>query len=65
MNGLALAERVAERHPRTRVLYISGYSATMVARQGIANPQDIALLQKPFTVSALTAKVREVLDAPA
>ena len=65
MNGLALAKRVSERHPRTRALYISGYTATTVAQQGAADHPDIVLLQKPFTVSALTTKVREVLDTPA
>jgi hypothetical protein len=46
-----------------RILYVSGYTATVIAEQGVPNP-GIVLLQKPFTVSSLTAKVREVLDAP-
>jgi hypothetical protein len=41
------------------VLYVSGYTEHAVLRR---NPVDsVPFLQKPFTKSALIAKVREVL----
>jgi FixJ family two-component response regulator len=46
-----------------RVLYISGYTDATVLEHGIGE-QQVAFLQKPFTTSELTRKVREVLDAP-
>jgi hypothetical protein len=41
---------------------MSGYTDASVLEHGIRE-QPIAFLQKPFTTSELTRKVREVLDA--
>ncbi len=61
MGGRELAQRLAASHPELRVLYLSGYTPDAVVRHGVLEP-DAAFLQKPFTVKALTRKVREVLD---
>ncbi len=61
MNGKELFERVIKERPGTKVLYMSGYTDDVIARSGVLE-KGIAFLQKPFTVLALTAKVREVLD---
>jgi two-component system cell cycle sensor histidine kinase/response regulator CckA len=45
-----------------KVLFMSGYTADILASQGII-ADEIQFLQKPFTLKTLTAKVREVLDA--
>jgi hypothetical protein len=39
---------------------MSGYTSDLIAQQGILNP-GILLLEKPFTLQALLAKVREAL----
>jgi CheY-like chemotaxis protein len=62
MNGRALAERMLPRQPGMRVLYISGYTDSFVARHGVLE-QGTELLHKPFTEDVLIRKVREVLDA--
>jgi len=62
MNGRALAERLLSRQPAMRVLYISGYTDSFVARHGVLE-QGMVLLHKPFTEEVLIRKVREVLDA--
>jgi CheY-like chemotaxis protein len=62
MNGRVLAERLLERQPGLRVLYMSGYTDDQVLVQGIAG--GAGFLQKPFTPDVLARKVREVLDAP-
>jgi PAS domain S-box-containing protein len=61
MNGRALAERVAQLKPGIRVLFMSGYSADIIAERGIL-AEDVPFLQKPFDVHTLTAKVREALE---
>ncbi len=61
MNGKKLFARVAERFPNIKVLYMSGYTGEVIAHRGVLE-QGIAFIQKPFTVQALTTKVREVLE---
>ena len=65
LTGRELAKRLTAQHPRMRVLYMSGYTYGIVAQSGMQNgllDDGVAFLQKPFTPSALTEKVREVLD---
>ena len=61
MNGRELAHRVSEIRPNTKVLYMSGYTENAIGHNGTLDA-GIMLLQKPFTLHALKAKVREVLD---
>lgn len=61
MNGRALAERLLPKQPGMRVLYISGYTDSFVARHGVLE-EGMILLHKPFTEEVLIRKVREVLD---
>ena len=61
MNGRELAHHLYKLRPETRVLYMSGYSENAIAHDGILE-EGITLLQKPFTLPALKAKVREKLS---
>ena len=63
MSGKELSERVRALYPHTRTLFTSGYTENAIVHQGVLNP-GVALLQKPFTPSALAHKLREVLDQP-
>ena len=63
MNGQELAHRIVSLRPRTKVLFMSGYTENAIGHNGTLDP-GIVLLQKPFTFPALKAKVREVLDTP-
>ena len=63
VGGQVVAERVSERHPGVRVLFVSGYTDDAVIRHGVLG-NGVNFLQKPFSPAALAAKVREVLDAP-
>ncbi len=60
LSGPDLANRVTRKHPEARVLYMSGYTDTIV-HHGVLDP-GTAFLQKPFTPESLALKVREVLD---
>jgi CheY-like chemotaxis protein len=62
-SGRELSRRVRALSPRTKVLFISGYTASATTRHGVLEP-GVVLLPKPFTPAALAQKVREVLDAP-
>jgi two-component system cell cycle sensor histidine kinase/response regulator CckA len=64
MTGRALADRLVAQQTGLRVLYMSGYTETTIADQGVLEP-GVYLLHKPFTEEALIRKVREVLDAEA
>jgi hypothetical protein len=44
-----------------KVLYISGYADSFIARHRVLDP-GMHLLHKPFTEEVLIRKVREVLD---
>lgn len=61
MSGWDLAVKLAETRPAMKALYISGYSADILAQRGIL-ATDVQFLSKPFTLDALARKVREVLD---
>ena len=63
MNGKELSERVRALYPHTRILFASAYTENAIVHQGVLN-KGVALLQKPFTPSALALKVREMLDEP-
>jgi CheY-like chemotaxis protein len=62
MNGRQLAEQVLKLQPEMKVLYISGYTNNAIGHYGVLDP-GLWFLAKPFTLSDLVAKVREVLDA--
>ncbi len=64
MGGFELASRLRHVTPGMRVLFVSGYSDSVVLHHGVLEA-DTHFLQKPFTVEQLGRKVREVLEARA
>ncbi len=61
MDGPAIVKNLVQRYPRMKILYITGYPGDVVSLYGIPDTER-HLLQKPFSASALTEKVREVLE---
>lgn len=64
MDGKKLRQETEKIIPGIKVLYMSGYTANVIVHAGDIEP-DVAFLQKPFSTSELTEKVRAVLDRPA
>jgi signal transduction histidine kinase len=60
MNGRQLAETAIVRNPRLKVLLTTGYSSDAIARHD-RHQLGMELIPKPFTSTALAAKIRQVL----
>ena len=61
MNGRELADRVRQLQPDIPVIYMSGYSDDAILRHGV-EAATMHFLTKPFSIKALSAKVREALS---
>jgi two-component system, cell cycle sensor histidine kinase and response regulator CckA len=59
-SGPELVKQAAEGHPKTRSLFMSGYSADMVKLHGLLIQED-SFLEKPFTKRSLLMKVYSAL----
>ncbi len=62
MSGLDLAARLAPLYPDMKILYMSGYTDNAIVHHGVLDDA-LTFLQKPFQVTTLLQKVREVLGA--
>jgi len=63
VNGRALADAARSAQPGLRVLFTTGYTRNTILHDG-ALDHDVHFIPKPFNLSALAAKVREVLATP-
>jgi two-component system, cell cycle sensor histidine kinase and response regulator CckA len=64
MNGRELSERLRTRQPGLKCLFMSGYTANVIARQGMLEA-GVHFIQKPFSMADLDAKIRAVLGVEA
>ncbi|MRR16671.1 MAG: PAS domain-containing sensor histidine kinase [Deltaproteobacteria bacterium] len=60
MNGKELAERILAVKPGLKCLYTSGYTADVIAHQGILDKR-VQFISKPFSLKDLAAKIREAV----
>ena len=63
MNGETLSQKVKEIKPEIKIILMSGYSEDF-ARHGSEQNNAFSFLAKPFSLSDLLEKVKEVLDMP-
>jgi DNA-binding NtrC family response regulator len=60
-SGAELTQQLVARRPGLKVIFMSGYTETIIVHDGVLNP-GIAFLHKPFTSETLGRKVRDELD---
>ncbi len=61
MNGRDLADQLHTLYPDIRVLFMSGYTADVIARQGVLD-KNVHFIQKPFSKKDIAVKIRKVLE---
>jgi hypothetical protein len=61
MSGRDLAKRLRPLRPDMKVLYMSGYTDDAIVHHGVLE-KGTAFIGKPFSIDALSRKLREVLD---
>jgi signal transduction histidine kinase/CheY-like chemotaxis protein len=61
MSGSELGQQLLAKRPGLKVLYVSGYAESTVMQHGLSELGS-RFLHKPFTLKALTTKIRELLD---
>jgi DNA-binding NtrC family response regulator len=62
-SGKDLAVELHRARPKTKVLYMSGYSRDLIVHQGVLD-QGVTLIQKPFGANQLRQQIRDVIDGP-
>lgn len=62
MTGVELVKQLSAQQPNLKILYISGYSAEVVAGD-ITVQEGVDFLQKPYDAQKLAYVVRQLLDA--
>jgi CheY-like chemotaxis protein len=60
MNGRELVKRMLASYPNLKHLFMSGYTADVIAHHGVLD-EGVEFLEKPFAMDVLAAKLREVL----
>ncbi|MGC8493575.1 MAG: response regulator, partial [Syntrophobacteraceae bacterium] len=61
MDGKRLKSKLEEIKPGFKTIFMSGYTANVIAHHGVLD-DGIDFLQKPFSVQSLAEKARDVLE---
>ena len=61
MSGRDVAEKLRQAYPGLKCLFMSGYTANVIAHHGILD-EGVHFLTKPFSKPDLAAKIRDILD---
>jgi len=64
MNGRQLADILRGDRPDLRILFITGYAERATVRSEFLG-QGMEMIAKPFAIDVLSAKIREMIEAPA
>ncbi|MBF0233466.1 MAG: PAS domain-containing protein [Desulfamplus sp.] len=62
MNGLELSKNVISIYPDIKCLFMSGYTADIIAHHGVLD-EGIHFIQKPFSIKELASKIKDVMES--
>jgi two-component system, cell cycle sensor histidine kinase and response regulator CckA len=62
MSGREVAQVVTQMHPGTHVVYMSGYTGSVIDHHGLV-AEGVTFVQKPFSADDLSRALRSLLDA--
>ena len=62
MNGRDLAQNILKIQPNLKCLFMSGYTADVIARNGVLD-KGVHFIEKPFTKQTLAAQIRKALGS--
>ncbi len=63
MNGRVLAKELLQLFPDLRCLFMSGYTADVIAHHGVLE-EGVHFIHKPFSLNDISGKLREVFKSP-
>lgn len=61
MSGRELSQKIGALRPEVKLLFMSGYTANVIAHQGVLD-EGVHFLQKPFSLEDMAVKIRNVLE---
>ena len=61
MSGVELCAAVRAICPGIGIVFMSGYTADMIAHHGVLEQQGVVFLQKPFDVASLADKIEQAI----
>ena len=61
MNGRDLARNILSLYPDIKRLFMSGYTADVIAHQGVLD-EGVNFIQKPFSKDEIVTRIRKILD---
>ena len=61
MSGKEMVSLIQPLHPKSQVLFMSGYTANVIAHNGVLD-DGIHFIQKPYSVDELAHKIRNILN---
>ena len=64
LNGRQMADAARATRPGLKVLFITGYAENAVVGAGLLAPS-MSIITKPFSMTSLAHRVRELIDGPA
>jgi YesN/AraC family two-component response regulator len=60
MNGKDLAEKISSILPEIKSIYMSGYTADIIAHHGVLD-EGVNFIQKPFNINELAVSIKKAI----
>ena len=64
IDGIELAQKVTEKSPDTKIMFITGFAGMAVKSKNVIEQAETTTLSKPFHLNDLVKQVEELLNTP-